>query len=720
MPRWLPIFMAVLLPLGVLLAGLHQVQDFADQKEAEARRHAGHVINGDRVHQPADVEIRALLDERSPRVLILGNSLVNNAIDASQLARALDMPESEILMLSIPGSISAHWYAILKNHVYGQGHQPTLVMIVGSLQSLLDAVPTSTAMRENLDVHLGDHEPLLMRKAYPSQLSGFWLHRFRANRGKVRNVLMENTRGLTVGTLWHDPTDPRPVLHQGYSRAEIAHARVFAHTQLDFSVLDVHPLGGGGENLDVDRLPHPSEGFVPNLAQLTKRHGSKFLFIRTPLSPHVSPQSADVVPEGWEALTAEILASGGGKMLDLGDMELGALAYKDPVHMRASGRARFTKIVGAHVSQLQGHVSDVGWWAPRFEPRTPQPDHAPFVLAGGETSTWVFDHVWPGPGARFRVQARLNGDVSLKEAPTLVLDSMTLLAAPDGQGFRMDGWLKRPSTAPWELQIHNPNDSPLELAALAFGDFQHLAYVHGQTRDLKGHALALVGGEREPVVVRDDRRAEPQPRMLPLQSGPRNTGIYSLPGFAPLFDALTQQDVVSPSSCSPVEVIERGRPLPSRGVTCARIAHERPGRSCFDGERVYFTTSDRRPPQRNGRVYQVRLHPDRVCGHHVWLYPGETTRFAVSAEQRSLLPAGPDKLALTLLTTEAPGTIEVHVKDDSGDRLHVVHSPKPDTPQSGFVRRLTPVDAEPGHLEVTLHNNSEERFVLVTYLALRS
>jgi hypothetical protein len=596
MPRWLPIFMAVLLPLGVLFAGLHHVQDFADQKEAEARRHAAHVINGDRVHQPADVEIRALLDAQSPEVLILGNSLVNNAIDSSQLARALDLPESEILMLSIPGSISAHWFAILKNHVYGQGHPPTLVMIVGSLQSLLDAVPTSTAMRENLDVHLGEHEPLLRRKAYPSQLSGFWLHRFRANRGKVRNVLMENTRGLTVGTLWHDPTDPRPLLHQGYSLAEVAHARVFAHTQLDFSVLDVHPLGGGGENLDVDRLPHPSEGFVPNLAQLTKRHGSKLLFIRTPLSPHVSPQSADVVPEGWEGLTGEILASSGGKMLDLGDMELGALAYKDPVHMRASGRARFTEIVGAHVIQLQGHVPDVGWWTPRFEPRTPQPDPGAFVLAGGETSTWIFDRVWPGPGTRFHVQARLNGDAGLEEPPTLSLDSMTLVAAPDEQGFRMDGWLKRPSTTPWELRLHNPNDTPLELAALAFGDFEHVAYVHGQTHDLKGHALALVGGQEEPLVAREDRPAEPQPRVLPLQSGPRNTGIYSLPGFAPLFDALTQQDVVSPSSCSPVEVLESGRPLPSRGVTCARIAHEQPGRSCFDGERVYFTTSDRRPP----------------------------------------------------------------------------------------------------------------------------
>ena len=383
MPRWLPILMAVLFPAGLMLAGLHHVQNFADQKEAEARRHSGHVINGSRIHQPADLEIQAMLAAQNPEVLILGNSLVNNAIDTPQLARTLGVPESKVLMISVPGSISAHWYAILKNHVYSQGHRPTLVMVVGSLQSLLDAVPTSTAMRANLDVHLTETEPLIRRKAYPSQLTGFWQHRFRANRSKVRNVLLEHTRGLAVGSLWHDQADPRPLLLQGYSRAEVAHARVFAHSNLDFSVLDVQPLGGGGENLDVDRLPHPGAGFAPNLAQITQRHESKFLFVRTPLSPHVSPQSADVVPEGWKTLTEEILSGSGGRLLDLGDVELGALAYKDPVHMRASGRARFTEIVGAHILQLQGHVPDVGWWTPRFEPNEPSVLSAPLSSVAG-------------------------------------------------------------------------------------------------------------------------------------------------------------------------------------------------------------------------------------------------------------------------------------------------------------------------------------------------
>ncbi|MFT4627356.1 MAG: hypothetical protein ACI8PZ_006040 [Myxococcota bacterium] len=708
---------AVLAPLVVLVGGGFLVQDFADSKEADARKNAGYVLNGDRLSAPVARVIDSRLADRTDTVLVLGNSMANNAIEPRRLGDQLKI-RKRLEMLTVPGSIGAHWYAMLAHRVYAQGHRPTLVLIVSSLQTLVETAPTSTAARINLAALAGDVDDPVLRKAYPGRWSFHGLHRQRANRDKVRSFAIETVRGLGVGTLFHDAADPRGRLAQGMRRAELSNQRTFATAKLDFSVHDPTMFRQSGTNLTAQRLPHPDESFLPDIVRLAEQHGTKLVFVRTPLSPLVGPGVADVLPDGYEERVIELLESVGGKYLDFGDMELGAGAYKDPIHMRSGGAQRFTRVVASRLRAVQAHVPDVGWWRPRFPAADVAPGEATHPIATGDSRTFTFDTPWPGPGKRVKVEAVLLPTEPHRSTlpPTLSVGDVAVPMEWSEDAWRLDAWVPRLVELPWVLTVHAGGEA-VAPAAIVLGDFDHAAYVVGDDAALKGPEITLVGDRVMPF------EAAAPPIAVPggtdaLISGPRASGVLPFPGFAKIYDALVDGGD-TPSICAPVRIIENGRPLESRGVTCARLAHSTGGRSCFDGERVAFTTTDRRPPTNNGRHYSVELHPDRACDGRVWLYPGDRLTFEVDAATLAPLPYGAGRLAMSALFSDASPSVRARVLARGHPILELTHEHTGPEARSGFVRKLQLPAPAGEKLVVELENLSDSGFALVTHLALR-
>ena len=145
--RVVALLLALVLPLAIIaasLAGLEGFRSFADKREA---KNAGKIING-RVVEGGVVEIiEDKLAQTDPDVIILGNSLSNTDLNPILLATELGINKGKVQKFSIPNSIAAHWYAILKNRVYANGHHPKVVLILSDLHVSYTHLTLPTILR---------------------------------------------------------------------------------------------------------------------------------------------------------------------------------------------------------------------------------------------------------------------------------------------------------------------------------------------------------------------------------------------------------------------------------------------------------------------------------------------------------------------------------------------------------------------------------------------
>nr|MBA2322362.1 hypothetical protein [Deltaproteobacteria bacterium] len=179
--RTIASILAILLPMAVVWAGfmgLEQLRTAADEKEIQ---NAGRVMNGRVLGEGGVVAmIERTLERTKPSILVLGNSLSNTDINPVQLARRLGIPRHKIQRFSIPNSIGAHWWIVMKNRVYANGHAPKAVIMLSDLQSTLATRPLTEASYLNLRVHAD--EPA----------DGRYLDRKAGSSGWAANRLWEN------------------------------------------------------------------------------------------------------------------------------------------------------------------------------------------------------------------------------------------------------------------------------------------------------------------------------------------------------------------------------------------------------------------------------------------------------------------------------------------------------------------------------------------------
>lgn len=349
--RIMALALAVVLPVAIVvgsLAGLERFRTFADEREA---RNAGKVING-RVAEGGVIRvIENKLEMGDPDVVILGNSLSNTDIQPPLLARRLGVAKTRVQKFSIPNSMGAHWYAILKNRVYANGHQPKVVVILSDLQSLLALTPRSEASHLNLSVQLGERELVI------DQLLGtryYYLERVRENRGKLRENFLTAARNSMVDLLVNHtlvPTDERQI--------ENALARVFdsSHTDMRLHNTVIPIFNTDSEStlvaFDPSELPDPQDSFLPRIAQLVQQNNGRLVFLRPPMSPLLPEGIGDLVLPETEAKVRPLMEEYGGVYLDLRTVPMDVNHFHNVDHMNGEGARRFTEIVAELFDDLE-------------------------------------------------------------------------------------------------------------------------------------------------------------------------------------------------------------------------------------------------------------------------------------------------------------------------------------------------------------------------------
>ncbi|MCA9494911.1 MAG: hypothetical protein KC621_33510 [Myxococcales bacterium] len=339
--------LAVLGPLAVAWAGLGALERVRTFDDARQEQNAGHVLNGQVVGDDVVAAMQAAL-AHDPRVVVLGNSLSNTDLSEQQLARGLGLPTADVVKLSVPNSMAAHWYAILENRVYGAGHAPELVVVLSDLQSLLALTPRSEASHVNLTVQLGTDEPVVDAKL---GRRWWWLERARGNRTHARDLAVRRFRDDLVTAVSSEPLDGRGIA--------AALSRTFADERVDNRLHQrVIPVFSGHQQVafEADELAAPEDSFLPDLAELARSHGSRLVFVRPPMSPALPEGLGDVVPAELEAAIPGLVAAHGAEWLDLRALPVTPSQFQNVDHMDAEGARRFSRILARLLTQTPARI----------------------------------------------------------------------------------------------------------------------------------------------------------------------------------------------------------------------------------------------------------------------------------------------------------------------------------------------------------------------------
>ena len=124
MSRLLIASLSFLGPLLVVAGSLRACSTFENRAAANEARNAGRILNGKVADATTAEVIERVLEQRPPELLVLGPSYANTNVSPDILSERLGIPTDRIVMLSVPNSVGAHWYAMLKYRLFEQGRRP--------------------------------------------------------------------------------------------------------------------------------------------------------------------------------------------------------------------------------------------------------------------------------------------------------------------------------------------------------------------------------------------------------------------------------------------------------------------------------------------------------------------------------------------------------------------------------------------------------------------
>ena len=388
--------LAVVLPVMVVTAGLLGLEQFRTASDNRENRNAGKVINGKVLEGSVVNMIEGSLEANQPDVVILGNSLSNTDLHPALLARRLGIRKNKVQRYSVPNSIGAHWYLILKNRVYANGHTPKVVLLLSDMQSALAVTPRSEASHLNLSVHMNRREPKIRRK-----LGGrnYFFDRIRENRGTMRDKALTAARNAMVDLLYHQsfvPTDTK--------KTDEALEKVFDASKTDMrlhnNVIPIFAEKAKLQPFDPADLPLPKESFLQEITKMVTRNGGVPVFLRPPMSPKLPPELGDLVLPEVEPEAIALVEKHGGLYLDTRELELEMTHFHNVDHMNPEGARFYTEAVarvlweqpelvdyrprrGGEVDLLRFVEVNAGITTPRFPEVTYRRD-APAVPKGSE------------------------------------------------------------------------------------------------------------------------------------------------------------------------------------------------------------------------------------------------------------------------------------------------------------------------------------------------
>ena len=280
-----------------------------------------------------------ILNEEQPDILLLGDSMLESAVDETIVAKQLD---KKIHMLSIPGTASAIWYLIIKNNILVAEHRPEYLILF-----FRDSMITTPGYRvvgrylDMVDELASPDDTLLIERAYINQMTPF--ERFMEAymplygvRWSIRESIDQRIR-YTLGNL---------ILNCDKTCMDDAMEIVFLDDNLDLTFLS-DAINAADDDIYTDNAlnfkDQVGRSFLPEIIRLCQENGIKLIMIRMPIIRFESkganpPKLGDYIQD-----LASYLDENNVPFLDFDQKEIPAEYYRDVLHLNEQGKVIFTR-----------------------------------------------------------------------------------------------------------------------------------------------------------------------------------------------------------------------------------------------------------------------------------------------------------------------------------------------------------------------------------------
>lgn len=279
-----------------------------------------------------------MLNERQPDVLLLGDSMLEVAVDDQVVANRLG---KKTLMLSLPGTASTIWYLMLKNNFVLAEHKPKyLILFFRDSMMTVPGYRVTGRYFEQIDEFASPGDTLLIQRAYIDQMTPL-------------EKIMEGYVPL-YGSRWRIRQSidyyirhslGRELLKCNSSCMDYAMEAVFKANNLDLTFLS-DAIAFSDEYIYTSKAlnfnDQVGKSFLPEMIRLCKESGIQLILVRMPILSFQQPGTA---PSGLSAYIqnlAKYLDENDVPFFDFDQKELSSEYFTNSIHMNEKGKLVFT------------------------------------------------------------------------------------------------------------------------------------------------------------------------------------------------------------------------------------------------------------------------------------------------------------------------------------------------------------------------------------------
>jgi hypothetical protein len=290
-----------------------------------------------------------ILEEYKVELALMGDSVLEQGVDATALSEALNTPSYAI---AVPGSTAPFWYLILKNIILEANPRPHYMLILyrDTILTLPDFHVNGGYINE-LDQFATAHEDVLMERAYLNFMNPLekfartWFPPYSS-----RQPLTDRADYYARNML------PALILPCKGDCIDRAHAVVFhidnvAPEFQEAALVEDENFLFTARAMDFDASV--DESFLPEIIRLCKENGIRLILVheRTLLFPSAAAEPKAL--QAYKRVLAEYLQANNIALLDFSyDPRLPEEYFTDVLHMNAAGKAAFTQLLAEALKPL--------------------------------------------------------------------------------------------------------------------------------------------------------------------------------------------------------------------------------------------------------------------------------------------------------------------------------------------------------------------------------